>query len=337
MSRAPGSTPPLGTGEAPLTPPEPAARCSALSARDEPLAGTATRVGGWVCLEHPSPWGRDVLDGTALGPALTPLLRERLDAAGLRLMLIRRHGREGAAIAGGRTVYLAQSHPAHARCARLTVDSPWDLLELDLSWAAPGPHPGPPPGRPVTDPVTLVCTHGRRDVCCAIGGRPIAGALSVAGALGGAALPPALAAHVWECSHTGGHRFAPSMIVLPTGYSYGRVTAAEAADAVRGIAAGRLPGAGLRGRSCWDARGQVAELAVRRLLAGEHVPLGALAVVDPPRADDGERTVVHRDGRRWRASTRTERLPPRAASCGAAPKPVTAAHVTGVEPVSVPA
>lgn len=46
--------------------------CSALSAVDEPLAGSAAVVRGWVCLEFNAAWGRDVLDGTALGRSLPP-------------------------------------------------------------------------------------------------------------------------------------------------------------------------------------------------------------------------------------------------------------------------
>lgn len=46
--------------------------CSALSAVDEPLAGSAAVVQGWVCLEFNAAWGRDVLDGTALGRTLPP-------------------------------------------------------------------------------------------------------------------------------------------------------------------------------------------------------------------------------------------------------------------------
>ncbi|GAA4804693.1 sucrase ferredoxin [Tomitella cavernea] len=295
-------------------------RCSQISALDEPLRGTATHVGAWLCLEHPAPWGRDIFDGTAFGDELTALLKARVDDAGTRLMLIRRPGRPAGDAGTGRAVYLARSHPDRVQCARLTVDTPRDLLDVDLTWATD--PAATPPGHAVTDPVTLVCTHGRRDVCCAIDGRPIAATLAGA--------PHPTAEHVWECSHTGGHRFAPSMIVLPTGYSYGRVGADEAEAAVRGIAGGTLPTAGLRGRSCWDQPGQAAELAVRERLAAERVPLNALVV-----HSDGpdSRTVAHRDGRQWRIATRTEPLAPRTSSCGAAPKAVAAVRVEAVTPL----
>lgn len=281
------------------------ATCSALSATDEPLAGTAAHVRGWVCLEFPGAWGRDVLDGTALGPDLARELDARADAAGVRIMFIRRPGR-GTASPDRRTVLLAQSHPARSWCERLEIGYPEDLLDLDLGLVA-GPAPGL--GTPVTDPVALVCAHGKRDQCCAVLGRPVAAGL--AAEFGDA---------VWECSHTGGHRFAPSLILLPTGYTYGRLSAQESVDAVCAAARGEVYRTGLRGRSCWDTPRQVAELAVRDLVdaAADELTVDANSV------------VTHRDGRRWVVDLEERELPPRPASCGAAPKPVRPVVATGV-------
>ena len=155
----------------------------------------------------------------------------------------------------------------------------------------------------------LVCAHGKRDQCCAVLGRPVAAGL--AAEFGDA---------VWECSHTGGHRFAPSLILLPTGYTYGRLSTQESADAVRAAARGEVYPTGLRGRSCWDAPGQVAELAVRDLVdaAADELTVDANSV------------VAHRDGRRWVVDLEEWELPPRPASCGAAPKPVRPVVATGV-------
>ncbi len=65
---------------------------------------------------------------------------------------------------------------------------------------------------PPTD--LLVCTHGRRDVCCGSAGTDLALRLAAAGAPAGTTL--------WRTSHTGGHRFAPTVIVLPqaTGWAF---------------------------------------------------------------------------------------------------------------------
>jgi hypothetical protein len=60
---------------------------------------------------------------------------------------------------------------------------------------------------PVKD--LLVCIHGRRDFCCGSMGAELAVAL------GNQQLPDGV--RVWRTSHTGGHRFAPNLIVLPEG------------------------------------------------------------------------------------------------------------------------
>lgn len=274
--------------------------CSVLSAVDEPLPGTAAQVTAWLCLEHPGPWGRDVFAGEAFDPDLTARLRTHTEAAGVRLMLIRRPGRSSAG--ERRTVLLARSAPDGAWCERFEVAGPEALLDLDL--ATPPAAPGV--GDRVTDPVVLVCAHGKRDQCCAVLGRPVA-----------AELADRLGEPVWECSHTGGHRFAPSMILLPTGYTYGRLGAAESAAAVAAAARGEVHLPGLRGRSCWTSAAQVAENAVRQLVSAGIDDL----TVDGPAA----RPVVrHRDGRSWTVPIIDRDLPPRPASCGAAAKPVRA-------------
>jgi hypothetical protein len=57
----------------------------------------------------------------------------------------------------------------------------------------------------------LVCTHGSRDACCASFGFPIYQALRDRAS----GLPEGV--RVWRTSHTGGHRFAPTVINLPDG------------------------------------------------------------------------------------------------------------------------
>jgi hypothetical protein len=115
-------------------------------------------------------------------------------------------------------------------------------------------------------------------------------------------------------------------VVLPHGYSYGRLSLATA---------GRLlqPDSGVlvdlcRGRSTWSAAGQVAELAVR----------AAICDRDPEALTVSERggapVVSHVDGRRWRVSV-IERTSAdlRSASCGAVPKPAAFLEVGDVLPI----
>jgi hypothetical protein len=68
----------------------------------------------------------------------------------------------------------------------------------------------------------LVCTHGSRDACCGRFGYPLYRRLGEAAARAAADL------RVWRCSHLGGHRFAPTLLDLPSGRLFGRLGDAEA-------------------------------------------------------------------------------------------------------------
>jgi len=65
-------------------------------------------------------------------------------------------------------------------------------------------------GQPVAEKL-LVCTHGSRDTCCGSLGPRLAQLLR----------PPDH--EIWEVSHIGGHRFAPTLWHLPSWRVYGRL------------------------------------------------------------------------------------------------------------------
>ncbi|WP_040774621.1 sucrase ferredoxin [Nocardia pneumoniae] len=292
--------------------------CSA-AAVDVPLPGTATHVTGWLCVEHPGPWGRDVLGDEVLGPEITAELAARTAAAHVRPTLIRRPGRRE--FSGTRTVLLAGSHRAEPWCERLEITDLTQLLDLDLQLLN-GPAPGM--GVPVRGPVVLVCAHGKRDQCCALLGRPIA-----------ADLAKRYPGQAWECSHTGGHRFAPALVLLPHGLTYGRLDAEGAAEVVEAARRGAVSMTGLRGRSCYRPVEQVAEIAVRERVSAR---VDDLTVEPEPGSAEatvaGAAVVTHRDGRRWRVTVRTRALAPRQASCNAAPKAVTALIADDIQPLT---
>ena len=118
---------------------------------------------------------------------------------------------------------------------------------------------------------------------------------------------------VFAASHLGGHRYAPTALVLPTGYAYGRLEPTSAAAIRAGAAAGVITTDRCRGRCTWSPRGQVAELAVREA-TGLRSP-DALIVED----DSGD--VVHvgtATGERWAVDVEPVDVDAtRPASCGA--------------------
>lgn len=287
-------------------------RCSSLAELlGEPLAGTASYAPTWLAVEQPGPWGREALRESHFDSDVSTELVERVAGTGVRVVLIRRPGSHPDRHRPiPRRVYLAHTAPGHTWLERWQIADPKELLDLDFTAAAAGLAPGV--GEQVTRPLLLVCTNGRRDVCCALKGRPLAAALA--------------AVHgedVWECAHIGGHRFSPTALALPTGYSYGRLDLPSAARLLEdtGVLVELC-----RGRSTWSPAGQVAELAVR-LETGDTDP-DTFTVSTA----EGAPVVSHVDGRSWRVTV-TERTSPdlRSSSCGAAPKPSTYLEVESVD------
>lgn len=280
-------------------------RCSLLAlAGDEQLAGTAPLARRWVCVEQRGAWPSDL--STHPEPALAALAT----TPGWRLLLIRRPGRRGEAGVPLR-VFLADTSPGASHITTFTVGGPEELAGLVL----PGPDE-PLPGELVHDPLLLVCTHGRRDRCCAVDGRALALSVVDAGEL-----------HVWECSHLGGHRFAPTALVLPTGYAYGRLDPATAIAARKAAFPGEVDTTLCRGRSTWSPAGQVAELAVRAATGIRDAD--ALQVVDTA----GGAVIAARDGRRWAVDVSPIAGSPRPLSCGTDPAPCQSLQATDVRPL----
>lgn len=275
---------------------------------DEPLAGTAATARTWLLLEQPGPWGAKALTSSHLDPETGRALEAAAEGTGVRIALIRRPGRHADSHAPARRrVYAAHTTPGNTWLRGHVTDQPEELLDLDFTALGTGDHGGF--GTPHTGaPLALVCTNGKRDRCCALLGRPLAAALATSGEEG-----------VWEVTHLGGHRFSPTLLVLPYGYAYGRSGQAAVKEILEEVRAGRVVTEGCRGSSAWERPGQAAELAVRTA-AGE-VGAGALSVVHTagtaPRWDV---TVAHTDGRHWRVTVaQGASLPPRPESCGGAP------------------
>ena len=290
---------------------EPLPWCAALArALHEPLPGTAPVSSRWVAVEHRGTWPTEILRHR--DDAVRAFL-VRAHTAGWRPVLVRRPGRRPTD--GPTRVFLTDTTPPSPRTTVQRVTDPAVLADLRL------PEPGATlPGATVGEPMLLVCTHGRRDRCCAIDGRALARTVA---AIGGV--------DVWECTHLGGHRFAPTALVLPTGYVYGRLDGAAAVAAHKAALAGEVEPALCRGRSTWSGPGQVAELAVRDATGLRDA--NVLRVLgSEPHGDADVVRVAADDGRRWAVTVyATSCAARRPVSCGAAALPVTALQATRVE------
>jgi hypothetical protein len=263
--------------------------------------GTAARAGFWLAIEQDGPWGRVAATESHLPREVGERLDRACSSRGGRLTLLRPPGRHADTHRpAGRTAYLAYSGTGPWLLA-VHGASLEQLLAVDLDALARGDQQAVRaslPGAEPADPVLLVCTNGRRDVCCAIRGRPVA--------LEAAARVPG---RVWESSHTGGHRFAPTGVLLPHGAALARLDARGCADVLGAASSGHLPAWALgpvhdRGRSALPGPAQAAESFVRSLI-GE-TSLTALttsaAPAASPSAGEPEADVFavgHADGRQW--------------------------------------
>lgn len=225
------------------------------------MPGSAPRADVWVVVEHPAGWGD------------APLARAE---HGVRVLMARRAVDRTAS--DGYRVWVAYcaDRPATLRVGTLRDPAPiadWDLAELAAgsrrSWGSPEP-----------DPLLLVCANGRRDRCCGRDGARLADRLWAG--------PDA--DRVLTCTHLGGHRFAPTTLLLPAGVLLGRLGERSATQVLPDARAGRLGSAHLRGFSTLPEPAQVAEVAVRS--ATGHDGMRPLAVDVTVTSPDSARAVV---------------------------------------------
>jgi hypothetical protein len=244
--------------------------CSVLSReRREPIAGTAvSQTVVWIVLEHNGPWGAKALVESDLPPAVKErLLGWEASIEGARIQLVRRNG----AADGTIRLWLGHSGLGRERLVHWVLEAVEHVLELDLPALAAALARGEAvEGARVCDrPLVLVCTNGRRDRCCAKLGVAVARALSEQGL------------DVWQTTHLGGHRFAPTLLQLPAGLCYGRVELDEIPGLAAAISSGRIFRLDrLRGRTALTEAEQAAESEWRArtgaegiddLVAAEHV------------------------------------------------------------------
>lgn len=244
----------------------------------EPIAGTAAaETTVWLVLEHRAAWGAKAVAESNLPDTVKARLSawER-EIPGARVQLARRQGR----VDGPLRFWVGVSDLGASRLCEHMLGSAEELLQLDVPAQVKALRAGEPIAGAATpaQPLVLVCTNGRRDVCCAKLGAPVTQALLQQDGL-----------EVWQTTHLGGHRFAATLLQLPEGICYGRLEPHDApplAEAIRGGRLYRLDR--LRGRTALSEAAQAAE-AIWRERTGR-LELDALVRVE--QATRGATTVV---------------------------------------------
>lgn len=279
----------------------------------EPLAGTATQATVWLAVEQPGPWGPRVLGDAAdshLDPALHDLLAAAGHVEGARVVVVREPAHHPDRRVGGRrAVLLASVVPGARWLVSTQCDDSAAVGALDLVGSLRRAVNGAPPtwGEAVPHPVVLVCTNGRRDRCCAVLGREVA-----------VHLHAALRGQVWECSHLGGHRFAPTVLVMPAGAMYGQLGPASAVGVITEVGRHRLPVHNLRGLCALAPEQQAADVFVRRRDAVVDLD-GVREHASSVEADGSWRVQVRTDAGVHTVGVRHVRGDVAAESCGAQP------------------
>lgn len=226
------------------------------------MLGSAFSHGGMLLVEQPGAWGRAGLAESGFDPEVARVLDKRADAADLRLLAIRRPGRS----APSRRAW-AVKLPGEPALRWSTYASDAELLDVAFD--------GSSGAVPDTEPTYLVCAHGKRDRCCALLGRPVA-----------AELERMRPGRVWECSHTGGHRFAPIVLAVPSSIAgaalYGRLGLGDLPSVVTATGLGRTVPERLRGLIGHPP-------AVQAAIVTAQLETGAVGLGDWQATDEGDR------------------------------------------------
>lgn len=183
----------------------------------EEIIGCATNHKIYVLIECPPPWTPNALDSKFL-PANLKALKEEIDTEELSVRFVLIHSEQTKRDLSKRLIiYRAKTGLSAGYIKQeFLVSDINDVASLLKDCLA-----GNTPEHEAIDIQTrdiLVCTHGSHDKCCAKYGNPFYKA-----ALATVSDLSLDRVRIWQASHIGGHRFAPTAIDFPEGRYYGRL------------------------------------------------------------------------------------------------------------------
>jgi len=231
--------------------------CAAVSLRagEDPI-GTASGAPLTLLIEHPLPWPRDPLTHTTRFPGLPSALAEAV-RAGLRVRALAVTPREDTPRGMTRVLAFRQPtgewatlHKQEFLVPDAQVTALTEALLHGTSAAPAGAHELD--GAHVRE--LLVCTHGNVDAACGKLGYALYRELE--------RVPTQQPARAWRVSHVGGHRFAPTLLDLPTGRMWAHLDPLALARLLRQVGPVTDLHRHQRGWIGADAWGQMAERAV---------------------------------------------------------------------------
>jgi hypothetical protein len=232
--------------------------CSQLAfENEEPMAGTAVSAPVWLLLEYRQTWLAKATSDNNLPTSVQSWLADQLSKVNGRLQFIRQTPQ-----AGRQRCFIAVPDVQTPRLYRFDFAHHAELLNLDLTAIAENSSQFAP--YLTSEPLFLICTNGKRDRCCAKFGTALYHAFS-----------DEVGTAVWQTTHLGGHRFAPTLMSFPDGICYGRVTIGDIPELLQAQRNRELYLPKLRGRAVYDAVTQAAEFYLCQELGGstslEHI------------------------------------------------------------------
>lgn len=222
--------------------------CSDLSREaSEQSFGTASIGDIWLLIEYPLAWERKAVEESTLSTSVKAFLSDMVKTLPrARVLLIKTDRLHTTGI----TFYVVRASEREPFTVKFRFEEYEQLMELDIPSIANGDVTSG--GEIVTSPLFLICTHGRRDKCCAKFGYPLYKSLHAS-----------TDETVWQSSHVGGDRFAANLVCLPHGLFYAHVTDTSGRKIIDEYRNGRLMLDEYRGRACFSHPAQAAEFFIR--------------------------------------------------------------------------
>ena len=223
--------------------------CSDLSRTSgEHSFGTASVGEIWLLVEYREAWGAHALEDSTLPAGVKRHLQKFCKTVPrARLLLVKQERVRPEPL----SCFVVRSRETAPSIERFEFSDYEELKKFDLAALAAGESLDG--GARLDTPLYLVCTHGKRDKCCAKFGYALYKSLHEAE--GGE--------HVWQSSHVGGDRFAANLVCFPHGLFYAHVTADAGRRIIENYERRQLILEDYRGRACYSYAVQAAEFFIR--------------------------------------------------------------------------
>lgn len=217
--------------------------CSTNSVKiNESLFGTAAFFRNILLIEYGMAFGAKAVDDSQIDIVVKSYLKECLNRQIFDRILLIRNKRT---ISGLINVYAVSNEERSPFIRHYVLKNYFEITQIDFAkWE----------GRVLSSPLYLVCTNGKKDKCCSKFGLPVYNSLEK------------LDENVWQCSHIGGDRFAPNIIVMPYGHFYGHLPVEETDDFYSTTQKKDIYFSCFRGRSRYGFRVQAAFNFLRKKL-----------------------------------------------------------------------